>query len=325
MQVRLPSAVAQPSSTTPPRHGRSARLTSHIDIEPLGRGGLLLTGAARELETNASSNQVLATASVLARVSSTRVLEQLEVTPDDGIDRSLVGTVVGSGFRAAVTAAFADEPVREGALHALLDDLPVAVLISGYAALYNGKMQVERKHLEAGLLRRDICAGWRSDGTMIVTLEEKGHLPVSLGPPAGVLEPPDDLLSWHEMPPLTPGAMRRRRLVDVTLGDPIEVFAMFRDSHLEPDGAETVLHEYSVTATVRPEDNVLHDCVAKPHVLPWPECPGAAASAGRLNGERLEDIPSMVSAELRGTSTCTHLNDLLRSLGRAASLLSHLN
>jgi Protein of unknown function (DUF2889) len=325
MQVRLPSAVAEPSSSTPPRKHRSARLTCHIDIEPHAAGGLILTGAARELRTNASCHEVVASASVRARVSSARVLQELEVVPENGIDRSLVGSVVGSGFRGAVAAAFTQEPVAHGALHALLDDLPVAVLISGYAALYNGKMQVERKHLEAGLLRPDICAGWRSDGTMIVTLKDQGHLPVSLGPPAGTLEASDDVLAWHEMPPLPSGAMRRRRLVDVSLGHRVDVFAMFRDTHLDAHGVETVLHEYSLTAVVDPVKKVLHDCVAVPRVLPWPECPAAAASAGRLNGERLDDVHAVVTADLRGTSTCTHLNDLLRSLGRAASLLSHLS
>jgi hypothetical protein len=49
-------------------------------------------------------------------------------------------------------------------------------------------------------------------------------------------------------------------------------------------------------------------------VLPYPECPWAAASAQRLEGVNVADLPTVVKQEFAGTSTCTHLNDLLRSL-----------
>ncbi|HUC38189.1 MAG TPA: DUF2889 domain-containing protein [Acidimicrobiales bacterium] len=310
--------------TTPPRRDGSMRLTSHVDIETDRGGGLLLSGAARELRTSGASARVIGTAQVEARVGSDRTLRKLEVFPDNQGTESLVGRAVGSGFRVAVDAAFSDEPGPPGPLHLLLDDLPVAVLISGYAALYSGKMQIEREHLDAGLLKADICSGWRSDATMLVTLRREGHLPVSLGPPAGALDASDDELAWHEISGLTPGSMRRRRLIDVVAGDPIEVFAMFRDTHLDPDGVEAVLHEYSLTAVLDRAGTAIDQCVARPRVLPWPECPLAADSARRLNGVPLEGVKAVVARELRGTSTCTHLNDLLRSLARVASLLPHL-
>ena len=114
--------------------------------------------------------------------------------------------------------------------------------------------------------------------------------------------------------------MRRRRLVQVTAGDPLVVWAMFRDTHVDPSGAETVLHEYSLNAVVDPESMVLSNCVATPQVLPWVECPAAADSAPRLNGHAAAEIRDLVRREFRGTTTCTHLNDLLRSLGDLAVL-----
>jgi len=301
------------------------RLTSHVDIETHEGGGLVLTGAARELRTEGKSGRVVGKAKVKAEVGPDRILRRIEVSPQKRTTDALMGLAVGSGFRAAVDAAFSDEPGPPGPLHLLLDDLPVAVLISGYAALYSGKMQIERKHLDAGLLQADICSGWQWDATMLATLRKEGHLPVSLGPPAGDLSALDDDLAWHEMPRLGPGAMRRRRLIDVVPGAPIQVFAMFRDTHIDAEGVEAVLHEYSLTAELDSSGKAIAKCAALPRVLPWPECPLAADSARRLNGVQLEEVKAVVGRDLRGTSTCTHLNDLLRSLGRVASLLPHLS
>ncbi|GAC1401902.1 MAG: hypothetical protein NVSMB60_17630 [Mycobacterium sp.] len=57
---------------------------------------------------------------------------------------------------------------------------------------------------------------------------------------------------------------------------------------------------------------------ADPRVLPWPECPAAADGLGRLPGTRMEDLGGAVP---RGTGSCTHLNDLLRSLADVGSLI----
>jgi hypothetical protein len=80
-----------------------------------------------------------------------------------------------------------------------------------------------------------------------------------------------------------------------------------------------VLHEYSLTATIDAATDTLHDCIAVPHVLPWDECPLAAVSAQRLDGERLDSVRDLVRRELRGTGTCTHLNDPLGSLAISPS------
>ena len=57
-------------------------------------------------------------------------------------------------------------------------------------------------------------------------------------------------------------------------------------------------------------------------VLPWTECPSAAASAGRLAGRPGRCVAGRwcVMTSL-GTSTCTHLNDLLASLAQADHLV----
>lgn len=294
-------------------------------MERLPAGGVQLRGLARDLRTGAGSTgpaaaEVLAAAEVTARLTAEHQLAELTTSPaDPRVDR-LVGSRVGAGFRAAVGRALPDERAGATPLHLLLDDLPVAALISGYALLYSGRVEGRPDSLGA---QADICAGWRSDGTMMVALREDGRLPVPLGPPAAPLEPEDDPRAWHALPPLAPGAMRRQRLVEVAAGapgGPLDVWAMFRDSHVDDGGEATVLHEYSLAGQLAPGSLVVTRCDARPQVLPWPECPMAADSAGRLVGHRVDELPDLVRAEFRGTTTCTHLNDLLRSLGGLAAL-----
>ena len=58
-----------------------------------------------------------------------------------------------------------------------------------------------------------------------------------------------------------------------------------------------------------------------PRVLPWQECPSAAASGSRLVGADIRELRSLVRDGFAGTSTCTHLDDALRSLEDVAALL----
>ena len=167
-------------------------------------------------------------------------------------------------------------------LYLLLDDLPVAALISGYTFLFDGSRDDSSGREGrlgdngARMVKADICSGWRSDGTMMVALRSGSGMPAPVGPPDPPLVNRDDPLGWHHIDDLAPASMRRRRLIDVTWGDPLAVHAMFRDTHKGADGVETVLHEYTVEATVDPSTRQVLQCEATPRALPWPECPHAA-------------------------------------------------
>lgn len=325
-----PASLTDPTTTTVPRRPGSIRRTSHIDMifeGPLVGGPLRLRGGARDLLTPVDGDAVvLDEAEVDADLDDTRRLRSLTTHPDAPAARSLVGAPVGRGFRAALAEAYAGEDGAEGSpLYLLLDDLPVAALISGYASMYDTSpvavaASMESRPSAARMLQADICSGWRSDGTMMVSLQRGDGLPVPVGPPAPRLEPPDDPWGWHHIGALGPTSMRRRRLIDVTWGDPLVVSAMFRDTHRSGDGEETVLHEYTVDATVDPRTLVVLSCEATPRSLPWDECPFAAGSAPRLAGQPTADLRSFVRSDLTGITTCTHLNDLLRSLSSVASL-----
>ena len=219
---------------------------------------------------------------------------------------------------------------RVGILFGLtLCGLSVAALISGYADLYRrdpDAPESEARQRSQGV-KADICAGWASDATMILEIERVGRIPTPIGPEAPGLEMASDDLAWHPIPSLAPGAMRRRRRIDVgeaARGGFLAIEAMFRDTHVAPDGRETVVHEYSLVATADPTTGRVETCEATPRVLPWTECPRAATSGRRLEGQRLDTLRTFVRHELVGTSTCTHLNDLLRSLSDVPALARHL-
>jgi hypothetical protein len=326
----IPAALANPTTGTPPRSPNSLRRTSHIDISFDDSGSpcaLWLRGRARDLFTDTrAQGQVVAEAEVVAGLDEAHRLRSLTTAPREPALDSLHGLVVRGGFRAALHERIGASRAVRTPLYLLLDDLPVAALISGYTQLYRaGLGEIEPPHRgEASLLKADICSGWRSDGTMMVNLRAGGRFPAPVGPPAPSLTGPADPLAWHLLDDLTPGGMRRRRLVEVGWGNPLIVHAMFRDSHRGSDGTETVLHEYTVDAEVDPDTRLVLSCEATPRTLPWIECPAAAASAGRLRGQLVEDLRGFVRQELTGTTTCTHLNDLLRSLADVDSLATAL-
>ena len=329
------SDVCNPQMTTLARVTPSVRRTSNIDIAFADEGALKLTGACRDLRT-AGVTETLGFGQLQADLDHSHVLQQLHVSGSGGFDTGLVdelvGCLVGAGFRCRVAAAMADAETTP--LFVLLDELPVAALISGYARMYRGEFA--EQGIDRSLIKADICSGWRSDGHMVVSIRRHGQMPIPLGPAAPELLAVGDSLGWHEIQPLAAGSMRRRRLLDVSRSEAesidteanghLNVFAMFRDTHVDAsDGVERVLHEYSFTATINPRHLTMHSCVATPQVLPWNECPDAANSAQRLDGQPIAALRELVRRDFRGLGTCTHLNDLLRSLGDLAGLAAQLD
>jgi hypothetical protein len=314
-----PTGLGDPIVTTPPRAPGSIRRTSHVDMLPTDDGGLVLRGSARDLATMADREPVLTgSARVEATLDGEHRLVRLRSDLPAKATKPLLGLPVRRGFRGAVDAHLPDEQAAGTPLYLLLDELPMAALISGYARLYSGTIRPTKE--TSAMVKADICSGWRSDGTMVVSLRTKGTMPVPLGPEVNDLVPADDVDAWHVVDPLPPGGMRRQRLLDLAPGDPMPVYAMFRDSHADASGRTTILHEYSLTAELDPKSFVLGRCAARPQVLPWPECPAAADSARQLDGLGVRAVRDVVRERFRGTTTCTHLNDLLRSLGDLATL-----
>jgi hypothetical protein len=176
----------------------------------------------------------------------------------------------------------------------------------------------------------DMCSGWRADGVAVVSIRRGARMPVQDCPPAPRLHAADPD-GWHHEPTLGAGGMRRRRRIDVSRAAGLDndrsvlhVDAMFRDTFTEPDGNEGVLHEYTLVATVDAETTELLALSAEPRVLPFPECPAAAANVARLVGTTVAEFRRAVPERLGGIDGCTHLNDLLRALADVGSLAGYL-
>ncbi|KJE20916.1 Protein of unknown function (DUF2889) [Frankia torreyi] len=314
-----------PAAATPRRRPGSIRRTSTVDIVG-GRelsGPLVLRGRGRDLLTDpAGTGFELAHAAVEVEIDRTARPAVARVTADPPLPgaEALVGASVPGGFRKAIAAALPAEGSSLG--HLLLDDVPGAVIISGYAwAVEPG----ENGPHPGGMAQADICSGWRSDGTMMVSLRRAGGLPPMAGPVAPDLADPDDPAAWHELAPLGVHGVRRRRRLDLTVHDGLlDVDAMFRDTYVDSDGDETVVHEYGLSAGIDAATFTVVTVAAQPRVLPWVECPLAGASADRLVGTDVRAVRGLVGGAFRGISTCTHLNDLLRSLGDVEALAAAL-
>jgi hypothetical protein len=124
------------------------------------------------------------------------------------------------------------------------------------------------------------------------------------------------------MPDLAPGQTRRIRRLDlVPEGSDLLADVMFRDSSVDPDGTERVVHEYAVSATIDRESLTITAIHADPRALPFlSDCPLAADSAAFLVGETVHELRRRVKAISRGPASCTHLNDLYRSMADIAVL-----
>jgi hypothetical protein len=306
-----------PVQHTVPRRPGSIRRTSTIDmLRPHGaEGTLVLAGHARDLSTDQDGcPRELARASLDVDVDflGGKTVVSISSDPDRPGLGDLIGANASSGFRARVADAVPAEVATGTALYQLLDDVPVATLISRYAVSVEGRQEVIEQ--SGPYPPTDICAGFQSGGSLMAEIDRRGHVPMLIGPVAPAVEDGSDPLAWHDVSSLPVGAMRRRRLMDVVHGDPLAVHSWFRDTYHVGDGEERIIHEYALDAQVEPGTSRLLQVSADPRVLPWLECPTAAASAARLTGTSVQGLRNRVRADFTGTSTCTHLNDALRML-----------
>jgi hypothetical protein len=332
----MASGVSNPLQAVPRLVPGTLRRTMHIDVGPAAEWSdrfqeLEIAGAARDVRGNAIGEPptVITQESMRATFDHGRMLLTLETEPATDWPRQMVGQRAGGGFRrrlADVTPPGAEQSL----LRQLLEDLPAAARISGYASLRLSRRRGSNPAVltPPGVLDHmtDMCSGWRAGGTAVVSISASKGVPVQDTPAAPDLAG-DDITSWHTIPTLAADWMRRRRLVDVTFdegGTAASLWAMFRDSVGEPDGTEAVLHEYGLTGRIETSADglVLTSLEADPRVLPFTECPAAALEVGALAGVLLKDLPKTVPVALFGVASCTHLNDLLRSIGGVAGAVS---
>lgn len=316
----LHGAVRVPSDDVPVARSNSVRLVSRLDLSrPDGADGLLeLSGRAWEFEIDARAAESVRDAATLEAVVNYhdgRTLTEIRTSPDVPGLETLVGAPAIAGFRGRVGAVVAGDVAHVGApLAQLLDDVPLGTLISGHAVSAERALDPSAAAGGTGYVPvGDQCAGYVDGGALISTIAVRGRSPVADGPVA----PPLDDAFGRTPPALGIHAMRRRRRIDRwTENGELRFDAMFRDTYVRADGVETVIHEYELAVAVDAATGVVREAKATPRVLPWSDCPGAVASAGRLVGTALSEVEADVRRRFRGVETCTHLNDLLRSITR---------
>lgn len=317
--AELPHGPHEPMTATPPRQPGSVRRTTSIDQRRGDPGDAQeVVACGRDLLTRADgTSEVVDAVTLSATVDAMGTITTIETNPPVPELSELVGGHMSKGMRGRIDELLPAH--REGGtvLLQLLDDFPMAALISMYGS--SREQPAFALPPEAGARLTDLCAGWAGGATMLDALDRTGIFPIPIGPPAPDLLSLDDPLAWHDLPSMALRSVRRRRRLDQVPGDPLTLDVHFRDSHLGADGVEDVLHEYTLVATLDPALTVL-TAEATARVLPWPECPGALGSASRIVGQPATALRQLVASDFGGTSTCTHLNDVLRSLAGATAL-----
>jgi Protein of unknown function (DUF2889) len=294
-----------------------------IDIEPLGEAGEMVPAVrvraeSREIVAEDDAPREVAGLLLTAEVGADRTLRSMEISGVDLTDaelaltRGLVGQRVASGFRPKLVDLRATTTGRM--TRRVLWDLPIVVMVSGSARVVDHPKITPPDGPVMSTAGADQCSGWRTGGTMLTSVEALGgRVRMKLGPAVV----PETRPAWPvdlwlaDAPSLVPMGFRRARSISVVDG---VATVRFRDSYADPDGIERALHEWTVTVTIDPEAGTISSISVAPGQLPWFECPWAGGSAAALQGVRPADIDSVASADLYGTTTCTHLNDTLRSL-----------
>lgn len=299
------------------------RRTSTIDTHPDGTGNSDVDLRARDVVARKPGTvDVLGQVSVRSHLAD-RVIDDIASATPDGRLAQLLGSRVGPGFRSTVGKLLPEEVRRASLLHLLLDDWVGASLVSGYAVQHAAiNLGIEEKLPEGTADNMaGICAGFASDASLVGYARRNGTIPSVHGPAAPPLDNQDDGL--HAVEPLRPHGMRRLRRLDLRpVGSmSVDFDAHFRDSHVDGDGVETIVHEYTVAGSVDTSTRTITSVTADVRVLPWQECPGAIASATRVEGMTLTELRGRIRGEFVGTSTCTHLNDTLRAIGDLEALL----
>lgn len=294
-------------------------------------GPLVLVGQGRDLATGIDGDAYLvdaaATAVTIDFVGG-RTITDLRADPSvDGLEQ-LAGRPAAAGFRRSLAEA-APSLVGSGSLvHLLLDETTPATHISGSVLAREGLVRLDTPERIA-TLPVDICSGWRAGGAMLAEIEKTGVPLLGWGPPAPAVTVDDDPLAWHPLDDLAPTSMRRSRLIDLWRGvgpdgrsatAPLRVDMRYRDTFVEHDGTETVVHEYATSVKIDLGTWTVIEASADAGPLPAPECPAALDSVSRIVGRRIDGLREMVREEMSGPTTCTHLNDVIRSLADVPAL-----
>ena len=318
--------VTDPVGHAPVRRVNSVRRTSSLDSTwPDGQDGMLhMEGRCRDVATGAElgSMEELRSDRMLAQLDDNRTIRAVEC---DRLDLSpLVGARGGGHLRAALEEKIPDELAQGSPLYLVLDDISGASLVSGWAwSRWMGddfEEDMKSGFEERRKFMENVCHGFATGNSALAT-----DRPPRNNPEVVPLQNPQDDESWHDLPEVNGANFRRARRIDVWReDDAILIDVGFQDSASDPSGGRVAIHEYCLQAKADASSGVITELAATPHILPFPECPGAVANIQVLVGMPIREMRHRVIDELPGVKGCTHLNDLLRGLAEAPVLASFL-
>lgn len=296
----------------------AVRRTTTIVITPRDSwaGGQRLTAVGRDLSLGHSAESRTSHDSFTFDIDPAGLITPHDAEP--GIPRELWGHHTQRGLRKSVAQLPHVQQDPGGLYEAMLDDVVGATLASGYGRLYEAPGQ--QTDTFASMMRLT-CVGF---STMHQRGEEFNVQEYFEKKPPSVEFVPGDALAWHQDEPMQPNTFRRRRMLQVTptLDGIVEVSGYFRDTFMTPDGAERVVHEYGLTATMSGPTLIVESIAATPGSLPLDHCPLAARTALALEGLSSSQVDAAVRRDIAGPSACTHLNDELRNLRLVPALLA---
>ena len=320
--------VCDPIGHAPVRRPNSVRRTSSLDSTwPDGReGNMQIEGRCRDYVTGAdlSEGNVARYDNMHARLNWERLI--LDARSDRVDLTALKGAKGGGHLRAVLDEHIHEERVSGSPLYLLLDDISGVSLVSGWAwSRWDGEwmddIDPEDTFEARRMMMENVCTGFATGNSALAS-----DAPPDNNPQVLPLPNPEDEESWHELPIINHVGFRRARRIDIWKEDAtLKIDVGFQDSASDPELDRVAIHEYHVWGEADLETLTLQSVDASPHVLPFPECPGAIANMQRMVGTQLQDMRTRVIEELPGVLGCTHLNDLLRSLAEVASMRDLLN
>jgi hypothetical protein len=324
----------EPAGPAPLRRPGSVRRTSTIDTSwPEGYGHpMRMEGHARDIWTppDGGAPVVMAEDRYVITASARREILAIETSPERPEAKELVGIRAGGESRAALSRIMAAERLAGTPLYLILDDYAGASLVAGWVWSHwtdNWHRRMQESGVQSTAGRRanmeGVCTGF-APGSSALNDPGDGGVREQSSTRVPPLLNPEDLDGWHDLAIQPSVGMRRARRIDVWL-DPhgLAIDVGFQDSGTAPDGGDRIaIHEYHVTA--RAEGGRLVELNVDPRILPFRECPGAAARARAMIETPLVDLRGRVLETLSGIEGCTHLNDVLRSMAEVPQMTARM-
>jgi hypothetical protein len=322
-------SLPNPAGQTPPRRCHSIRRTISIDTRwpDTREGPIELQGNARDLATFSSlrKTQILEAADFHLTADSDRYIREISSTTDQATLEQLLNTQAMKPLRMQLDTLFPNLPEQSRLIYQLLHDITGTLIVAdwAWASRKESLLPEPRAKRRATMAKMEgACTGFQAGSSSLST---DGSYQASMASPVEPLPRSDDTKSWHPLPESTGVSLRRARRLDVWLDGDIQLESHFQDSATQEQSDQRLsVHEYSVRASFDVRTHVLKSLIATPHILPFPECPGAIRNIQGLLGAHASELKQQVSATLYKTNGCTHLNDVLRSLASAPALIDQL-